>query len=205
VNRDNVLFLCVGLLVGFIGGYLVHEAMATRQPPRVASGSERAAAQPPAPTTPAAPDGAAPEAGTLEAKRGEIRQVEAHLAANPDDAQALLQLANLDYDVRDWQGCADAYERYFKLRPEDPDIVTDQGTCYRGSGDPQKALELFRKARSLDPKHWQSVYNEVVVLAFDLRDYAAAARALDDLRALQSDNPDVQRLADEVARQRGAA
>lgn len=203
MNRDNVLFLCIGLLVGFIGGYLLHEVMATRQPQRLVPGSGRAATLPAPPTTPAAPG--APEAGSLDAKRAEIRQVEAHLAANPDDAQTLLRLANLSYDIQDWQGCADAYDRYFKLRPEDPDILTDQGTCYRGLGDTQKALDLFRKAQALDPKHWQSVYNEVVVLAFDLRDFAAAERALDELRALQPENPDVQRLAGEIARQRGAA
>jgi len=200
VNRDNVLFVIVGLLIGFITGYLVHEIMASRQPPRLVHGQGQAAPAAPAPAAPAtSPDGG------LDAKRAEIQQIETHLTSHPEDAQALLHLANLSYDVRDWRECVDAYDRYLKLRPEDPDILTDLGTCYRGIGDPKKALGLFDRAETLDPRHWQSRYNKVVVLAFDLKDYAAAERVLDELRALQPNNPDVQRLADEVARQRGTS
>ncbi len=200
MNRENLLFLALGALIGFIGGYLLHETMASRQPSRVIQGPAAMAMPAPPVTGPAEP-----AEGTLDAKRAEMRQLEASLAANPDDAQALLHLANLSYDVQDWQGCVDAYDRYLKLRPEDPDILTDQGTCYRGLGDTTQALEGFHRAEALDPKHWQSRYNEVVVLAMDLQDYAAAERVLDDLRTLQPNNPDVQHLADEVARQRGAA
>ena len=203
MNRDNVLFLIMGLLVGFIAGYLLHEVMASRQPPRLVSQAQPAAQTAAAPQAPTPASG--PAAGGLDAKTAQIREIETHLASHPDDAQALLSLANLSYDVQDWHKCVDAYDRYLKLRPEDPDTLTDQGTCYRGVGEPHKALDLFRRAEALDPNHWQSRFNEVVVLAFDLKDFAGAERVLGKLRALQPNNPDVQHLADEVARRRGAA
>ncbi len=41
MNRDHALVLVVGLLVGFVAGYLVHEVMASSQPPRRYAAAER--------------------------------------------------------------------------------------------------------------------------------------------------------------------
>ncbi len=49
------------------------------------------------------------------------------------------------------------------------------------------------------------MYNEVIVLAFNKRDFAGAETTLQRLRQLQPNNPSVQRLADEVEKQRNAA
>jgi hypothetical protein len=53
VNKDNLLFATIGLLLGFISGYLLHEVMMARQPLRRLAGE--AAAVTPGPT---AADGA---------------------------------------------------------------------------------------------------------------------------------------------------
>ena len=39
VNRDSFLILLIGLLLGFITGYMMHEVMAARQPPRQVVGA----------------------------------------------------------------------------------------------------------------------------------------------------------------------
>jgi hypothetical protein len=58
---------------------------------------------------------------------------------------------------------------------------------------------------TIAPDHWQSRYNKVIVLAFDLKDYAGAQKVLDDLQRLQPQNPSISELAAEVARRRSAA
>jgi Flp pilus assembly protein TadD len=88
------------------------------------------------------------------------------------------------------------------LKPESPDVLSDLGVTYREQGQYDQALELFHKAQSLDPNHWRSLYNEVVVLAFDQRNLDDADRVLQRLQQLQPGNPDVQKLAAEVERSR---
>ena len=80
------------------------------------------------------------------------------------------------------------------------DVMTDLGITYRGLRQFDRALALFDQAKKLDPKHWQSYYNEVVVLAFDLKKTAEAKAALAQLEQMQPANPDVKKLADAVAR-----
>ena len=36
MTRDNLLYITIGVLAGFISGYFTHEVMATRQPPPLA-------------------------------------------------------------------------------------------------------------------------------------------------------------------------
>ncbi len=194
MTRDNILFTTIGLLAGFLGGYVMHEVMAGRQPTRRLPGQTAVAA--PAPGAPAA-NPAAP----AMAEVGQLRQ---RLAENPQDIEALRRLGNLFYDIQEWEQAAELYERYLEIRPDDPNVLTDTGACYRSAGDSERALERFRRARDLDPTHWQSRYNEVLVLAFDLEQLEAATEALAELQALQPDNPNVQGLAAKIEKRRGA-
>jgi Tfp pilus assembly protein PilF len=135
----------------------------------------------------------------------EISRLKEQVAKNPNDADAVLTLANLNYDIRNWQRSKELYEQYLKLRPAQPDVLTDLGVSLRGLGDFQGAMERFEQAQKLQVGHWQSLYNEVVVLAFDLKDMPRASSVLAKLKQLQPDNPEVTRLAEEVAKRGGSA
>ena len=125
---------------------------------------------------------------------------------NPNDADAILTLANLNYDIRNWQRARELYERYLQAaagrsRTCSP---TSASRC-AASEVPGGAWRRFEQAQQLQDGHWQSLYNEVVVLAFDLKDMPRAQQVLARLRQLQPDNPEVARLAEEVARRSGSA
>ena len=135
----------------------------------------------------------------------EIQRLREYVEKNPNDADALLLLANLNFDIKNWGRARELYERRLALKPGDPDVLTDMGVCYRELGEFQKALALFDQAETLAPDHWQSRYNKVIVLAFDLKDYLGAQKVLDELQRLQPQNPSIAELAAEVARRRSAA
>lgn len=209
LNKDNLLFLMGGLLLGFIFAYLLFEAMASRQPPRltaalraqIAAGDEAAggggamgAAQ--------APPGAAQGGGPAMA---EIQQLREFVEKNPNDAQAVRKLADLNFDIQNWQRAQELYSHYLELKPNDPDVITDLGITYRGLQQYDKAIQLFNQAKTLEPGHWQAYYNEVVVLAFDLKKPEQANQVLGQLQQMQPGNPEVARLAEAVAKQRAAA
>jgi cytochrome c-type biogenesis protein CcmH/NrfG len=193
VNRTSLLILLAGLLVGFLGGYLAHETMRDLQPARLPAGG--------APDTPhtAAMGGAAPLPGMSDIDR--LREA---LERNPDDRMALVELANLNFDIGNWARAQELYERSLRLEPNDPDVLTDLGIALRSQGLVDRALERFREAQRLRPDHWQARFNEVVVLAFDRGDFAGAERALEDLRRLAPGSPDIERLEQEIERRREA-
>lgn len=201
MSRDNVLFIVIGILIGFISGYLMHEVMASRQPPRLVHGDVGEAPLVGSTPTPAPP----PQGPAPAALAQEMRALEQRVAADPEDADAVLRLANLSFELGAWSRCAEMYERHAELRPGDPDVLSDLALCYREMGQVEQALQALDRAQEIDPGHWRSRFNEVVILAIDQRDFDAAERVLDELRTLQPNNPDVDALAAEVARRRGTA
>jgi tetratricopeptide (TPR) repeat protein len=222
LNKDNLLFLMGGLLIGFVSAYLLFEAMASRQPPRltaalraqIATGDEAAAAEPGAaagPTDARVADsgamGAAPAAsgGAGAPAMAEIQRLRDYVEKNPNDAEAVHKLADLNFDIQNWMRAQELYARYLQLKPNDPDVMTDLGITYRGTGKFDQALAQFHQAQKVAPDHWQAFYNEVVVLAFDLKQLDRAHQVLAQLQQMQPANPDVKKLADAVARQRAAA
>jgi len=210
LNKDNLLFLMGGLLLGFVFAYLLFEAMASRQPPRltaalrsqIAMGDEAAGgggamgggAEAP-------PPGAAQGAPAM----AEIQQLRAYVEKNPNDIQAVRKLADLNFDIQNWQRAQELYSHYLELKPNDPDVITDLGITYRGLQQYDKAIDLFNQAKKLEPGHWQAYYNEVVVLAFDLKKPDQANQVLGQLQQLQPGNPEVAKLAEAMAKQRAAA
>jgi tetratricopeptide (TPR) repeat protein len=212
VNRDNLLFALLGLVLGFISAYWMFEAMATRQPARLVPGAVAAdphqglgpgAGQPPGQAAGQGAPGApgAGEQGMME----DIQQLRQRVAENPNDADAVLRLANANFDIQNWQRARELYMQYLKLRPNEPDVITDLGITYRATGEYDQALGFFRQAQGIAPQHWQSRFNEAVVLAFDLKQFEKAEEILADLRRMQPDNPNIQQLAAEIERQRNAA
>jgi len=212
LTKDNLLFATLGILLGFISGYLLHEVMATRQAPRLVPGQQQAAAG-----MPGVPDGAGdtapggagtpsmpPGAGGAAGPMAEIMRLRQQVEANPNDADAILALANLNFQISSWERARELYERYLKLRPTEPDVISDLGVTLHNLGHDDQAIEQFHKAQAVAPDHWRSVFNEVVVLASAKR-FDDADRALQKLKKMQPDNPDVARLAGEVEGRRKAA
>jgi len=194
MNREHGLVLLVGLLGGFLLGYLAKEQMDGVQPARLAAATGVVPGGPSGPAGPAGPDaaGANPMA--------EVNRLQQAIAANPEDADSILRLANMSFDIQRWERAGELYERYLALRPGDPDVLTDLGITRRARGDFDGALELFAQAQGIAPDHWQARFNEVIVRAFDQRDLPGATRALAELEARRPGDPDVARLAEEVRR-----
>lgn len=217
LTKENVIFAVFGILIGFITGYMAHEVLAARQPPRltpelraqITTGEENAGpAAAPGPANAGMPQGGDPAAGGPAGggpAMAEVQQLRAYVEKNPNDADAVLKLANLNFDIGQFQRSQELYTQYLKLRPNDADVLTDLGISYRETRNFDQALAQFQKARKLSPEHWQAYYNEVVVLAFDLKKPEQANQVLGQLQKLQPGNPEVARLAEAMAKQRSAA
>lgn len=234
MSKDNFISAVFGVLLGFIAGYLMHEVMVARQPPRLPPGMTTIAPDQQqqaggAGSAPAGdPNAAAPMMGQvrelqarlekdpkdLEALQGlaamfyqindkkkSAEYLARYVELRPNDADAVLQLANIRFDNKEWDQARDLYARFLAANPAQPDVLSDLGITYRELQQYDRAIELFHEAQKLSPDHWQALYNEVVVLAFNQKKFDAARQVLDRLQKMQPNNPDVSRLASEVERQ----
>lgn len=99
----------------------------------------------------------------------QISQVERSLLEEPGNAQLWTVLGNLYFDTNQPRKAISAYEKTLHIQPENADVLTDLGIMYREVNDFTKAVESFRKASTLEPRHENAIFNEGVVLYYDLQ------------------------------------
>lgn len=189
---DRLLFALVGLVLGFAAAYLYLDR--TPQPAAHGPGDghdhgmEATQSAPGASRDLPGSGGGAPSISMDPAMRQRLAELDAAVAKDPQNYGLLVQLGNASYDMEDWRRAVDAYERALKVKGGDPNVMTDLGVAYRNLGDSDHALHLFQGAQKADPKHWQSRFNEAIVLGLDRKE---KAKALEILAQLRKEHPDV--------------
>lgn len=103
-----------------------------------------------------------------------IKELVNKTAAEPSNAEAWTLLGNAYFDSDRPDDAIAAYDRALALRPEDANILNDQGAMYRQKGDFTRALANFEKAFKIDPYNLESLYNSGYVYAFDLNNIPKA-------------------------------
>ena len=188
MNREQLAFLLGGLAFGVLIGFAGHRALEV--PPL--DDSAPAGQQASGPRGPRAMTQTTdPNAGGGAPMVARINQLKAQLQQDPQDARTLAELASLYYDAAMWEPAAGYYERAVAIVP-DPDLLTDLGVCYRGLRQFDKALETFARAHAMDPSHWQSLYNTVVVAAYDAGRADLARQALDKMELMSPRPPELE-------------
>jgi len=188
MKREYLAFLLAGLAFGILVGLATANAMRLEPALDLAgeSGAAGAPRGPQAPTQmsggPVPPDSQAQGGAPMVA---EINALKAKLQQEPENLQVLARLANIYHDAGMWEQAVGYYERAVALRPNDPNLITDLGVCLRGLGRFDRALQAFEQAHALDPKHWQSLFNQAVVATFDLGRKDLALKAIEAMKAIE--------------------
>lgn len=202
MNKDNILFTACGFILGLIAGTLLLGPMLHQRGVVPAIGAPAAQSKMPADAAhgAAAPATAMHPGGDPNVMQQVLQQIgvlKQRLEQNPRDAQAAIQLGNLYMDARKFDQAISYYERALAIAPN-PDVSTDLGICYRAKGEPQRALEIFRSVSRANPQHWQSRFNEAIVL-MDMGDVDSARNIVTALQKQRPEDPDVKRFADLLA------
>lgn len=152
------------------------------------SAGQAASSAPPAPAAPAiSPEQAA-----------RIAALEKAVLDNPSDARNWTELGNLYFDTNQPGRAVTAYQRSLALAPDNADVITDMGIMFRELGEFEKAVAQFRRASSVSPRHENALFNEGVVLYYDLQRRDDAMKAWQRLLAVNpaARTPDGKSVAD---------
>lgn len=108
---------------------------------------------------------------------GQLELLKNVIAKDPNNFNALVQLAHHYFDANQPMEAVKAYGDALALKPNDADLLTDQGVMFRRLGWYDKAIENFSRAADADPKHIHSLYNLGIVYRYDLNDFPNAIEA----------------------------
>ncbi len=146
------------------------------------------------PSTPAVVQPQAQSNGSSQA----ISDLEAEVAAHPDNFENWIQLGHLYYDADQPKKAIAAYTKSLEMHSGDANLLTDLGVMYRKIEQPEKAIELFDQAIKQDPNHLPSRFNKGIVLMYDLNDPNGAITAWNGLLAI---NPEAKTASGEPIRE----
>jgi len=172
LKKDNLIFVLIALSVGMLGGYLIFSIGSNRKESPVGGG---------------VPMGS----GSPTDYQNRIAEEEKIVASDPKNLQAWVMLGNDYFDTGQPQKAINAYSKALALKPDDPNVLTDQGVMYLQTGDKDKALADFEKAQQVDPRHLQSLYNIGVVYS-DMKQFDKAIKAWSHYLDLDPTSPKAQ-------------
>ena len=175
MKRENLVFIIIALIVGVLGGYLIFSVSSKKEV---------------APAGGGVPVGS----GTAADYRQRIETAEKIVAADPKNRQAWVQLGNDYFDTGQAQKAVNAYGKALELKPDDPNVLTDQGVMYRQLKQFDKAIANFEKAQQVSPNHLQSLFNMGMVYADDLMQPDKAMKAWSRYLELDPTSPTAQQI-----------
>lgn len=161
-------------------------------------------------TPPSAADPAS--AATLPADEGDaIAQLEAAVAAQPDNAPMRLALANLYFERRDYVAAMNHYSMLLSGQPTPQEAAVANARIgwmsYDGLGEPAMAVEFLEAAVAADPGYGEAKLFLGVVLLYGLEDPVAALPYLEEVLDLpdlpEELRPEVETMVEEARRAGG--
>ena len=176
------------LVGGFAFGVLVGFGLA-----QIGGGPDPVRAAQAAPQRQAPPQSQAPAQGgaPMMEEIGKLREI---LNVDPNNLAALKRMGHLYHDAQMWPQAVEFYEKVLPLTPNDPNLLTDLGTCYGGMTRNDEAVAMFNRANAADPNHWQSLFNTVIIAGLSAHDFDTAEAALTKLAALPAGQQHVPQL-----------
>jgi tetratricopeptide (TPR) repeat protein len=103
------------------------------------------------------------------------------IAREPQNPDYRTQIANLYYDLGQYDKAADFYQQSLNIRPLDPSVETDLASCFHYLGQNDKALETLDRVLEYSPGFAQAMFNKGIVLAGGKKDVKGAIAVWEDL------------------------
>lgn len=92
-----------------------------------------------------------------------INQLEQAYESNPENTQALVDLAHLLNDSGFYEKAIQRYNEYLKISPDNADVWVDMGVCYYQLQNFESAISAMNKGLEIQPEHQIAHFNLGIV------------------------------------------
>jgi predicted Zn-dependent protease len=149
LTRDNFLFAIIGVLLGFIVGFMLHGVMSQRDAERGAASTTQRQQQLPPDHPPIGTDGTT---GDSQQSMEQVQQTIARARSNPKDFEAQIMAANLEYQIGQYDEAIKFLLTANQIKPDDYNTVANLGMVNMDAGHMEAAEKWYRAALAKNPK-----------------------------------------------------
>ena len=155
MTRDNLLFAIIGILLGFIAGFLLAGNISQREAAVRAGAGSAQAGQLPANHPPVGGDQAGGEGGQqmLASVQAAMKQAR----ENPNDFDAQVTAAKLEYQIGRYDQAIEYLLAANKIKPTDFDTLARLGVANLDAGHYDAAEKWYRAALQKKPDDMPSI------------------------------------------------
>jgi tetratricopeptide (TPR) repeat protein len=194
MSRENLLFSVIGLLLGFIVGFVFASTLSQRSgtlAPAPVAGSQNLPADHP-------PIGANPTSSNPQGMQAEVTESLERARKEPNNFEAQLKAAELYYQIQRYDQAVEYLLKANQLRPDDYQTVVNLGLVNLDAGHYEAAEKWYRAAllkKSDDPP----VVAGLCAATLGKGDAKAAEQAIAKLEQIDPNSQDLPQFRDKLA------
>jgi tetratricopeptide (TPR) repeat protein len=191
MNRENLLFAIIGMLLGFIVGFMFASTMSQR----VAQNQTASASQNlPADHPPVGAQSGGDPSGMREQVTAQIQKAR----NEPTNFEAQVNAAQLFYQIQRYDQAIEFLLKANQLKPTDYETVANLGLVNFDAGHFDQAEKWYRAAAKMKPDD-ERVVAGVAASALGKGDAKAAEAAIADLEKLNPSSTDLPQFKERLA------
>lgn len=198
MTRENFLFAIIGVLLGFIFGFMLHGVMSQRDAERAAASTQQRQ-QLPADHPPIDNAGAGNQQQSME----QVQQTIARARNNPKDFDAQIMAARLEYQIQQYDEAIKFLLTANQIKPDNYDVLVMLGEANMDARHWDAAEKWYKAAQAKNPKDL-AVAASLAFISLQREDVKAAERAIANLEKLSPDSPDLQNFRNRLAELKSA-
>ena len=186
MTRENFLFGIIGVLLGFILGFMLHGVMSQRDAER-ASASTQQRQQLPADHPPV---DSSDSSGDQQEQMQQVQQTIAKARNDPKDFDAQIMAARLEYQIGQYDEAVKFLLTANQIKPDDYEVLVNLGIVNANAGHWDAAEKWYKAAAAKNPKD-VTVASSLADISLRKSDVAASEKAIKNLEKIEPTSPDL--------------
>ena len=199
MNKDNLLFAIIGVLLGFIAGFMLAGFMNQRdQMPRASGPGQQAQSLPPNHPPLDGESGGDPQQIFAQVQAAMKRAKD-----EPSNFNAQFEAAQLEYQIRNYDMAIDFLVKANQLQPDHYGAIASLGMVNMDAGHFDAAEKWYRKAL-LKKADDVTVLDGLCAVLLSKGDAKAAEAAINNLAKIDPENQDLPQFRNKLAELRSS-